>query len=216
MMRLRRRPSAWLVTAALIGALASVFAIRAASGGDGVGETVVVADRAIPAGTVLAPDASEVPLRSVTIPAGLPLAGLVSSPDALDGLRTIAPLAAGEPVTLAALGGGPDSGPGPLLSGERAVSVPLAAAGSAASALRPGVRVDAVASVGEGAAGRSEVVVADAEVLAVDSDAADSQLLAGSVIVRVSEKDALALTEALNFAREVRLLVRPLGEVADG
>lgn len=216
MMRLRRRPSAWLVAAALIGALASVFAVRAASGGDGAAETVLVAHRAIPAGTVLGSDPPSAPLRSVAIPAGLPLAGLVSSRDAVEGVRTIAPLAAGEPLTLGALGGGPDSGPGPLLVGERAVSVPLAAAGSAASALRPGVRVDAVASVGEGPAGRSAVVVADAEVLAVDADGADSQLLAGSVIVRVSEADALALTEALNFAREVRLLVRPLGEGVGG
>jgi hypothetical protein len=56
-------------------------------------------------------------------------------------------------------------------------------------------------------AGRSRVVVADAEVLALDL--ADDPSAEPSVMLRVSADDALRLTAATNFARDVRLLVRP-------
>jgi Flp pilus assembly protein CpaB len=92
--------------------------------------------------------------------------------------------------------------------------VPLSAAGGAAAGLAPGSRVDVVASTGEGAAGRSAVVVADAEVLAVSAEAATAgvEMPTGSALLRVSSRAALRLTSALNFARDVRLLVRPAGE----
>jgi pilus assembly protein CpaB len=73
-----------------------------------------------------------------------------------------------------------------------------------------------VASTGEGAAGRTRVVVEDAEVLAVDAIAADTGYPSpgsATVILRASSEDALRITAALNFARDVRLLLRPAGDV---
>jgi Flp pilus assembly protein CpaB len=212
--RLLRRPGAgWLLLAGLLAVLAAVLTARAASSVP-PGEPVLVARTAIPAGTLLdAPAASEL-LTTSPAPSGPVLAGLLRRRGDVLGRRTAVPVAAGEPLTQAALGGAPGLGPGPLRPGERAVPVPLAAAGGAAAALVPGSRVDVVASTGEGAGGRSAVVVADAEVIAVgagtqaDVSGADS----GSALLRVSARDALRLASALNFARDVRLLVRPVGE----
>ncbi|HSJ74195.1 MAG TPA: hypothetical protein VK904_07750, partial [Miltoncostaeaceae bacterium] len=66
---------------------------------------------------------------------------------------------------------------------------------------------------GEGPAGRTRVVVADAEVLATTEVAAEGELGgAGEALLRVTSAQALRVTAALNFAREVRLLARPHDE----
>ena len=71
-----------------------------------------------------------------------------------------------------------------------------------------------VASTGEGPSGRTRVVVADAEVLATTEAAPDGDLGgAGEALLRVTAAQALSVTAALNFAREVRLLARPRDEV---
>jgi hypothetical protein len=62
-------------------------------------------------------------------------------------------------------------------------------------------------------------VVADAEVLAVSAEAATAGVEVpgtGSALLRVSSRAALRLTSSLNFARDVRLLVRPAGERPGG
>ena len=145
------------------------------------------------------------------MPAGLELTGLLASAEEAIGRRTAAPVDAGEPLTQAALGGAPGVGAAPLAAGERAVAVPLSAA--AAAGLAPGARVDVVASTGEGPSGRARVVVADAEVLATTEAAPEGALGGtGEALLRVTAAQALAVTAALNFAREVRLLARPRDE----
>ena len=70
-----------------------------------------------------------------------------------------------------------------------------------------------VASTGEGLAGRTQVVVSDAEVLATaDGAAGGDPMTVGEALLRVTAPEALRITEALNFAREVRLLARPPDE----
>ena len=61
-------------------------------------------------------------------------------------------------------------------------------------------------------------MVGDAEVLAVaEAPPADGvATTGGEVLLRVTAVQALRITAALNFAREVRLLVRPHDEVGDG
>jgi|GEM_PF-600130 len=200
----------WLLVGALACAVAAGALAFAPGGAPPPVAHVLVAREAIPAGTLL--DADDVAGRLVTVPVpdGLPLTGLVADPAAAGGRRTVGPLAPGEPLTEAVLGGGPGA-VAPLAPGERAVPVPALAAGGAASALAPGVRVDVVASTGEGFAGRTEVVVGDAEVLAVDPGlgSAVDAAQAPSVLLRATPADALRITSALNFARDVRLLVRP-------
>jgi Flp pilus assembly protein CpaB len=178
------------------------------------GVEVLIARQAVPAGTLLDAATLEAVFAGASIETGEPLAGMVGDRAAVVDRRTAADLVAGEPLTLAALGGGalPVA---PLAVGERAVPVPVQAAGSAAAALRPGVLVDVVASTGEGVAGRTRVVVAAAEVLAVDGTVTDGFGQAaggGSVLLRAGARDALVITAALNFARDVRLLPRPEAE----
>ncbi len=151
-------------------------------------------------------------LAPAAVPGGLGLAGLIASADAALGRRTVAPVAAGEPLTQAALGGAPGTGAAPLAPGERAVAVPLSAA-AGAGGLSAGARVDVVASSGEGLAGRTRVVVADAEVIATTEAPPEGELGgAGEALLRVTAAQALRVTAALNFAREVRLLARPRDE----
>ena len=209
-----RRAALWLVLAGAAGLLAVGFTVRAAAGGE-QWSWVVVADRPIPAGTLIDDRVAQEWLRSVAVPSDLDLNGLLASAQTAVGRRTVAHLSAGEPVTAAVLGGADGTGPSPLQPGQRAVAAPLSAAGGAASALAPGMRVDVVASTGEGLTGRTRVVVADAEVLAVSLPEGGGTE-AGEVLLRVGSRQALTVTAALNFAREVRLLVRPADEDSSG
>lgn len=208
----RRRAGLWLVLAGLAGLVAAVATLRAAADPAPSGRALV-AVRALPPGVQVDEAAAAGALAIVPVPDGLGLAGLLADPAAARGRRLAVPVGAGEPVTQAALGGAPGAGPAPLGPGERAVPVPLAAAGGASAGLVAGVRVDVVASTGEGPAGRTAVVVSDAEVLvAVPAAQPDAASGPGEVLLRVSAAQALRVTAALNFAREVRLLVRPAGE----
>ena len=172
---------------------------------------IVVAATDLPAATVIDDELSRDGLTLASVPAGLALPGLLHDPAEAVGRRTSAFISTGEPLTQASLGGSPGLGPPPLAAGQRAVSVPLSAAGAV---LGVGDRVDVVASTGEGLAGRTEVVVADAEVLATADGASNGDpMAAGEALLRVTAPQALRITEALNFAREVRLLARPPDEV---
>jgi Flp pilus assembly protein CpaB len=207
-----RRGGLWLALAGAAGLLAAVLTLRAAAQ-PSHGGAVLVARSALPPGLLLDESAASTALGLAPVPAGLALRGLVTDPAQVVGRRLAVPLAAGEPVTEAALGGAPGSGPAPLAPGERAVAVPTSVAGAAAGGLRPGARVDVVASSGEGLAGRTRIVVLDAEVLGVAGpSSSDGVDLGGEALLRVSRTEALRLTAALNFAREVRLLVRPADE----
>lgn len=175
------------------------------------GVPALVARTEVAAGTVLDDGVLADLFTATRVSGGAPLAGLPTDAAALSGLRTAAALAPGEPLTLAALGGGRPA-VAPLGPGERAVAVPVQAAGAAAGALEPGVRVDVVSSTGEGPAGRTRVIVAGAEVLAVEAGGDGgfgAAPIAGAVVLRADARDALVITAALNFAREVRLLARP-------
>jgi len=201
-----------MALAGAAGLLAVLLTLRAA-GQSEEGGWVLVARAPLPSGLLIDDAVAAETLGPAPVPAGLDLAGLLRSADEALGRRTAAPVAAGEPLTEAALGGAPGSGAGPLAAGERAVAVPLSAAGGAAG-LPPGVRVDVVASTGEGLSGRTRVVVADAEVLATTEAAPEGGLGgAGEALLRVTSRQALRLTAALNFAREVRLLARPHDEL---
>lgn len=208
-----RRPGLWLVLAGLAGLAAAGVTVRAAAGPADAG-AVVVARQSLAPGLLIDDASAGAALALVPVPAGVPLRGLLAHPSEALGRRIAVPVAAGEPVTQASLGGAPGIGPRPLASGERAVPVPLSAAGGGAVGLVVGARVDVVASTGEGPAGRTAVVVADAEVLAVAaSPPPDGLGVSGEALLRVSAAQALRITSALNFAREVRLLVRPPQEV---
>jgi pilus assembly protein CpaB len=212
-----RRPgrgTMWLAAAGVLALVAVVLTGRAAAERPS-NDAVLVARAAVPAGTDLGRSDAAALVEMVPVPEGLPLAGLVRDAATAAGRPLVAPLSPGEPVTEAALGGAPGTGPLPLAPGERAISVPVSLAGVAAGALRPGVRVDLLASTGEGLTGRSRVVVANVEVLqAGDMAREDGGPVDASALLRVTARQALRVTEALDFARDVRLVIRPFVEAA--
>lgn len=204
-----RRPTVWFAMAAVLAVLAVVVVMRSSSA-SGPGARVVVARVIIPAGTMLDEDVASQVLALAPVPDGLALRGLITGADGAVGHRTVAALGPGEPLTQAVIGGSPGTGPAPLEAGQRAVPVPMRAVGGAAPV--PGSRVDVIASDGEGPAGRTRVIVSDAEVMSVtppgDGETAD----AGGVVLRLATDDALQVARALDFAREVRVIARPAGE----
>jgi Flp pilus assembly protein CpaB len=203
----------WLAAAGVIGLLAATVTLRGGAQGTLDGR-IVVARQPLPVGLLLDAEAIARDLATVPAPGSLVLSGVFADPAQAVGRRIAVPVGPGEPLSEAALGGALGAAPAPLAVGERAVAVPLSAAGGAAAGLVAGARVDVVASTGEGLAGKTALVVADAEVLAVSLPAAPDALEArGDALLRVSARQALTITAALNFAREVRLLARPLDEV---
>jgi pilus assembly protein CpaB len=174
---------------------------------------VVVAGRALPAGAEL--DGGRLAVRRVPerfVP-----------PDALEtaqegrGRRTAVPVAAGSYLTAGQLqGGGHEAGGQGLRRGERAVEVAVSG-GEALSQLQgAGGRVDVLVSTERGEGGRTFLALEDVELLdlrpgGVGSGGTNDRAtaLAG---LRVTLRQAVYLTAAQNFAREVRLLPRPTGD----
>lgn len=213
MRRLRRRPSGWFAAAAILACLAAVATVRAASSRGSV-VPVLVASTDLQVGTRV--DESMVTVAKV--PSGGVLPGMIPSVAEIVGRAVTAPIARGEVLTTAGFGGSSGVGPEPLATGQRAVSVPLSAAGAAAAILVPGARVDVVATRGDGAL-EAHVVVAGAEVLAIASVSGVDDPAAtdgGAVLLRVGRRDALRLSVALDLGRGVRLLPRPVDEAAGG
>ena len=201
----RVRVFGWLVVAALAGA--GLF-LASRPGGELRTEVLVSRADLAPGTRLDRLSSGELASRSVPLPEGVR-----SPPGASElpaGARLVVPLAAGEVLTWAALGGVPGAGPPPLAEGERAVALPAAALGSSALALPVGARVDLVAA---GGAGPADLLVADAEVLVVgpvtDGDG-------GGLLLRVPVSRALAVAGASGFAGEIRVIARPPGERGDG
>jgi pilus assembly protein CpaB len=134
------------------------------------------------------------------------------------------PLARGAYVTAASLGGGggPAGGaPAGLRKGQRAVEVAVTGAAGLADAAGPGARVDVLVSTDpDEGSGRSFLALEDVEVLdlatgppggAAEAEG-DAPAATATATLRVTLRQAVYLTAAQNFAREVRLLPRPAGD----
>ena len=143
-----RSPTPWFAVAAVLALAAGLITLKAAAV-DPPTTAVIVAAEPLSVGARL--DDPESVLGLTRIPRAGVLPGMVRSFDEVRGRTVAVPISGGEPVTQAGLGGAPGLAPEPLAAGERALSVPVAAAGAAAAVLVPGARVDVVASVGEGA-----------------------------------------------------------------
>jgi pilus assembly protein CpaB len=180
---------------------------------------VLVAARDIPAGRRLAaPD-----LATRRVPGRyLPRDALAGARDVL-GARTAVRMPAGAYLSASALGGeGARRGSGALRAGERAVEVAVAGGDALAQTAAPGSRVDVlVSSEPRGGDGRTELALEDAELLALRPGApggsaggeGDAGTRATAIAtLRVTLRQAIFLTQAENFAREVRLLARPARE----
>jgi pilus assembly protein CpaB len=153
-------------------------------------------------------------------------------PDDVAGQRAAGAIAAGGYVTAGALtsrderDGAPGTGAGGVGRGERSVDLAVAG-GEALAAAPPGTRVDVVVTTeprgGGGAAGRTYLALQDVELLgarpvgeggAGGAGAGEGAVAHASTIatLRVSLRQAVFLTAAQSFAREIRILARAPGD----
>jgi pilus assembly protein CpaB len=176
---------------------------------------VLVAARDLRAGTRLARGA--VALRRV--PARFaPPDGLTSAAGVV-GARLAVPARAGAYLSAGAFAGVGGRDRYALRRGERAVTVEVAG-GLADAGPAPGSRVDVLVSTEGSGGGRTQMALAGAELLQVGASGAryaDPAPSASTVptalaTLRVTVRQAIYLTAADNFAREIRLLVRPPGD----
>jgi pilus assembly protein CpaB len=146
------------------------------------------------------------------------------SAEAVIGARTATAVPAGAYLTASLFEDANRGGERGLRRGERAVTVEVAGASGLAE-LQPGARVDVLVSTETGAAGgRTTMALAGAELLRAEAGAAGSYggvedaggpttaVPTALATLRVSVDEAIYLTAADNFAREIRLMPRPRGD----
>jgi pilus assembly protein CpaB len=187
---------------------------------------VLVAARDLRDGARVTRDA--LALRSV--PARFVPRDALASPAGVIGARMAAAVAVGGYITagLVESSNGGHRGEG-IRRGRRAVTVEVVG-GGALAALAPGARADVLVSTESAAGGRTVMALAGAEVLHVEpgtgygagegyAGGAAAEAPAGSgaapvalATLRVTVRQAVYLTAADNFAREIRLLARPPGD----
>lgn len=217
----RRRGLVLLVLALACGALAASEVgdkVSEVEGRIGVPVPVVVAARDIEPGTEL----SRADLRLSQVPQRFAPPDAPTSPDQAVGLHTAGPVAAGSPITAGVVGttaNGDD--PGALRRGERAVEITVAGASLIETAV-PGARVDILVSTDPGdGPGSSFVALEDVELLALapgssaEAPLDDDPSAAGASAVatlRTTLRQAVYLTAAQSYAREIRVLPRPPGD----
>jgi pilus assembly protein CpaB len=140
-----------------------------------------------------------------------PPQALTSPSDAM-GYRLAVELQRGDYVTggsLVAGGATPDADPG-----GRTVEVAVAGSGSLGESLQPGTHVDVLITTDRGSGGgRTYLALQDAELVAFSpGSAATTEAARATAALRVSLRQAVLLTAAQNFARELRLVPRPDGD----
>jgi pilus assembly protein CpaB len=180
---------------------------------------VAVAARELRAGARIGP--RDVAVRRV--PAAFVPRGSIASPAQALGGRTAVALAAGGYLTVELLGSGVAAPGGwALRRGERALELAVSG-GRALDEAMPGSRVDVVVSTEpRAAAGRTFVALEGVELLSLRPHAsaeaidgpreATGREAGATATLRVTLKQAVYLSAADNFAREVRLLARPPGD----
>jgi pilus assembly protein CpaB len=217
--------------AALLGGLALLLGTLAASDVAGreralqrrLGPSVpvLVTSRAVPAGRRLG--ARSLAVRRV--PARYAPAGAFAAPAEVDGLRAAVAIPAGADLTPALVQtraaadpvatGGVPPGLRPLASGERAVEI--VATGSP-SAIGAGSRVDLLVTREGTGGGATTLALEDVEVLAAVPAGEDARGADGppgprvTLTLRVTLRQAVYLTAAQSFAREIRALPRAAGD----
>lgn len=156
-------------------------------------------------------------LRVVRVPARyLPPDALGTVADAA-GTRASSALPRGSYLTTSRLRGAPSGrSPGALRQGERAVEVAVA---GALAGVPPGARVDVLVSSEPGSAGGHTVLALEGvELLGTapsgggGGEGGAAAAATARATLRVTVRQAVYLAAAENYARELRLLVRPPGD----
>jgi pilus assembly protein CpaB len=173
---------------------------------------VVVARSDLRAGTSITAETAARSLELRRVPARYaPSKALASLSDAI-GYRVGTHLASGDYVTGSVLVAGGSRAAGPKTG--RTIEVSVAGAGSLAGSLQPGAHADLLITTDRGA-GRTYLALQDAELLAFSGapgGAGPAETGRATATLRVSLRQAVLLTAAQNFARELRLVPRPDGD----
>jgi pilus assembly protein CpaB len=153
--------------------------------------------------------------------------GALAAPEEAVGSEASSALPRGGYLTASALAGGSEreaGEPSALRRGERAVEVAVAGGAALAERVAPNGRVDVIVSTEQGdGAGRAFLALESVQLLdlragvegpgAAPKDGESAAAAASAVAtLRVTIRQAVYLTAAQNFAREVRLLPRPPGD----
>jgi pilus assembly protein CpaB len=177
---------------------------------------VVVARREIPADERLRTD----DLAVERVPARFVPPDALGAPGRLAGARTAVPVTPGAYLTTGLLRGARAAEDGSLKPGERALEIAVGGGGALAPA-GPGSRVDVLVSTQRhDGAGRTFMALEDVELLdlrpategGLGAQEADGPAPTALASLRVTLRQAVYLTAAESFGRQVRLLVRPPGD----
>lgn len=175
---------------------------------------VVVARTDLKPSTAITAQAASRSLELRRVPVRyVPARALTSISDAI-GYRLGGAVNRGDYLTSAALVAGRESPQQGADPGGRTVEVVVAGAGFLVESLRPGTRVDVLITTERGAGpGRTYLALQDAEVVGFSaSSGGGNEAGRATAALRVSLRQAVLLTAAQNFARELRLVPRPDGD----
>ena len=224
--RVRRRRALVLLSLALAsgGLAASEVSqrVQAVEASVGTPVPVVVARKALRADQRLG--SRELAVREV--PARFAPADALARVGDAAGLRTAVAVAPGSYLTAGHLQGGRGGGGSSLRAGQRALELSVAGGEALAGVAGPGTRVDVLVSTeARDGQGRTFLALERVELLGLRASAADAAVAPGPddgggaadaasavATLRVSPRQAVYLTAAQNFAREIRLLPRPPGD----
>jgi pilus assembly protein CpaB len=179
---------------------------------------VLVSRTDIPAGKVLGPQLMRSGLGQKQVPERYAPPDALSLPGQAAGKRTLIAIPTGSYIGRSQLERtlGPDAGGG---SEARQVEVPVAGTRAMRDRLQPGAQVDVlVTSDGEGSGSpRTYLALQGVELIELRPDEGANEGGEGpradaAATLRVSLRQAVLLTAAGNFARELRLVPRPAGD----
>jgi pilus assembly protein CpaB len=213
----RTRGLALLGAAALCAGLAASSVSRYAndvSAQVGPLVTVVVARSEVKRGTVLTPETASRALEARRVPARYAPRHALGALSGAVGYRITVGLHRGDYLVDGMLVLGAKGRSAANLGG-RTVEVAVAGAGSLAASLQPGAHVDVLITSDRGAGpGRTYLALQDAELIAFGSGGGTGagETASATAALRVSLRQAVLLTAAQNFARELRLVPRPDGD----
>jgi pilus assembly protein CpaB len=164
-------------------------------------------------GTAITADTAARKLAVGRVPVRYAPPRALTSPSDAIGYRLAVELDRGDYVTggsLVAGGGASHEGD----SGGRTVEVAVAGSGSLGESLQAGTHVDVLITTDRGSGpGRTYLALQDAELVAFSpGSAATNEGGRATAALRVSLRQAVLLTAAQNFARELRLVPRPDGD----
>jgi pilus assembly protein CpaB len=177
---------------------------------------VVVARRDLPRGTLITSATARYSLALRHVPMRFAPPNALHAPGQAAGYRTLTALAAGDYVSASLLGITHRREPVARRTRGRLVELAVSGATGIAPALRPGAIVDVlITTEGHGGAPRTYLALQRLELVDFRHDSASSGTGDGdaTATVRVTLRQAVTLTAAQNFAREVRLVPRARGDM---